>query len=627
MQRFGFIQSVRGRLAGLVLLAMLALVGMLVYQQVQRQRDDRRHGDENLQRLAVFVAQAERERFAAASRLLVLAKQAESLRAVAANPTSTDAYDRCTAALFILDQLLPTTSGFALWDTSGNSLCSSKGAKVGEYSVAGKLWFANAVRRGDVATGDYDEAPPDNLPNIAFGAPIFDKDKNIIAYLSTGLKIDDTDALLAGANLPATGRVFVVDQNGTIINSSIGMSGQPTQSFNNRFAPSLNNFLDVKLADTPNGRRAAAVRVTDAGDTAVSVVVSAEPGALATPLTQSLLRNLWPVALVTLIIMIALWLLGQRWIVQPVRALVHASDAIAAGDLGARANLRSGVTEFERLGASFNDMAANRERATHAKDEFLGLVSHELKTPITMVLGNAEVLLRRADLLDPESRQGAVTDIYDSARRLDAIIENLLALARLERGADLESEPLILVRLVETCADAVRRRYPACEVRVHGDAGVLVLAGQLYIEQVVQNLLANAVKYSPASTPVDVIVERNANEGVVRVLDRGVGIAAEERTAIFQPFYRSDRTAQSAEGLGIGLSVCKRLIEAQAGRIWCDARPDGGTEFAFALPFVVNDASSGAGESEDDGHAFAPEAAAAESERTSVPDPQPVPLA
>jgi signal transduction histidine kinase len=584
-----FFRSIRVRLAALILIAMVGLIGMLIYQQVQKHNSDRDHGDENLQRLAVFVAHAERERFQAAERLLTLAKQAQSLRTMALNPTSRDAFDKCTSGLFVLDQLLPGTSGFSLWDTNGNSLCSSKGAKVGEFHAADHLWFTNAVARGDVATGDYEEAPPDNLPNVAFGAPIFDANNQIVAYLSTGLKVDDADNLLAGANLPDTGRVFIVDQNGVIINSTIGMSGTQTEGFNDRFGNDLHTFLDAKIGDAANGRRAAAVRVTDANDTAVSVVVSADPSSLATPLTEALWRNLWPVALVTLLILGALWFLGQRWITRPVLALVRANDAIAGGALETRVRDRSGISEWEHLAASFNEMAANRERATHAKDEFLGLVSHELKTPITTVLGNAEVLRRRGDRLDAATRQDALEDIHDSAQRLAAIIDNLLALARLERGTGLESEPLSLLRMAESSAQEEMRRAAGRQIRVTGDPDVLVLAGEMYVDQVLQNLIANAIKYSPDGEAVDVIVEHESGSGVVRVLDRGRGIDAAERNAVFEPFYRSASTATAAEGMGIGLSVCKRLIEALDGTIWFKEREGGGAEFGFGLPLIEDD--------------------------------------
>lgn len=567
---------------------MTSLVALLIYQQVRERADNKRQADEGLLRLATFAAYAERERFDAAERLLVLATPAQAFREVAATPSSTDAFDRCTRTLFVLDQILPEnteTTGFALWDTSGKSLCSSKGAKLGEYSVSDRLWYQTASQRQALATGAYELAPPDNQPSIAFGVPIVNTTTSeVVAYLSVGLRLNRTDTLLAGGNLPNTGRVSVVDQNGVIIDSSDGRGGQPTQRFPAYFG-SLATFLDSNVVGV-DGRRAAGVRITDAGDAAVTVVISADEDALVTPLWESVSRDLGAVAVVCLLTLGAVWFLGQRWVVRPVESLVRASDAVEAGDLGARARISARVTEFERLAASFNAMASTRERASHAKDEFLGLVSHELKTPITTVLGNAEILRRREASLDAEMRHAALDDIYEGAQRLDSIIDNLLALARLDRGAALEREPLALLRMTETLVEAQSRRYPGRRINVRGESTVWASGGVTHFEQVLHNLLANAMKYSPADSVVHVVIERSGTMAILRVQDSGQGVAVDEQSAVFEPFYRSPRTAGYAEGMGIGLSVCKRLVMAMGGTIWCGARWEGGSEFGFSLPLL-----------------------------------------
>jgi K+-sensing histidine kinase KdpD len=106
------------------------------------------------------------------------------------------------------------------------------------------------------------------------------------------------------------------------------------------------------------------------------------------------------------------------------------------------------------------------------------------------------------------------------------------------------------------------------------------------VEQVIRNLLSNAEKYSSLTTPIEVRIERVANSMAISVLDRGRGFAPEEAELIFTPFYRSPRTADVAGGVGIGLAVCKRLIEVQGGRIWAHPRQDGGAEIGFSLPLA-----------------------------------------
>jgi signal transduction histidine kinase len=224
-------------------------------------------------------------------------------------------------------------------------------------------------------------------------------------------------------------------------------------------------------------------------------------------------------------------------------------------------------------------------RALAAKDDFLGMVSHELKTPITMVRGNAEILLRRGDVLDDETRRQSISDILIDSERLQSIIENLLVLARLEHAAEMPSEPLFIARVIERFVDDYNRRIGSREVRLTDQShGAVAVAEPTYLDQVLRNLLSNAMKYSPADASIDITVESDARDVSVRVKDRGPGVPPEEAEQIFTPFYRSASTSSHAHGVGVGLAVCRRMIEAQGGRMWCEPREGGGSEFIFSLP-------------------------------------------
>lgn len=581
------LRSLRARLAVIVMLAMTALVAFLVYQAIQDRADEEEQVHEDLRRLAVFAAHAERERFEATENLLELATSAESFRNMARDPNNPEYLDACTRSLFTLDQILPGIRS-TLYDTSGSVLCSSRAAEPGEFSADDKLWFKTAVQRQAFATGGYETHPQTGEPGLAFGMPIRNLSGNVVAYVSALLQVTESSELLEGNNLPKTGRISIIDQDGLVIDSSDFPTGQELAWFPPAFG-SLGTYLDGIVLEG-EGRTGAGVRITDSDDALVGVVVSGETDALVDPLLESLWDDLLPVAIVTLLTLVAVWLLSQQWIARPVAALVSTTGKVSEGNLSARAEVPGRVTEFDRLAEAFNDMAANRERASQAKDEFLGLVSHELKTPITTTLGNAEILRFRGERLDPELRQTALDDIHESALRLAAIIDNLLVLARLERGVALDSEPLALMRMAQIATEQQLRRDPGRRVIVRGDNTIMALGGETYVEQVMQNLIANALKYSPSDTPVEVVVGDDGGMAVVRVLDRGPGIEESEREAIFQPFYRSERTAHAAAGVGIGLSVCLRLVEAMGGALWYSARPDGGGEFAFSLPLVPEDA-------------------------------------
>jgi PAS domain S-box-containing protein len=231
--------------------------------------------------------------------------------------------------------------------------------------------------------------------------------------------------------------------------------------------------------------------------------------------------------------------------------------------------------------------AAELRVANAAKDEFLSLVSHELKTPLTTIRGNAGILFRSNGNVSDESREAALADIVRESERLHRIIENLLLLARAERGQPLDAEPILVVRVVERLIARHRATFPyrPFEIVEHGDPRPVIFS-EASLEQVTENLISNAEKYSAPTSPIVIDFDRGEDEVVMRVLDRGAGVRAEDAEKLFDPFYRSGSVSSRAEGLGIGLAVCKRLVEAQGGRMWAKNRADGGSEFGFALPIT-----------------------------------------
>jgi two-component system sensor histidine kinase KdpD len=223
--------------------------------------------------------------------------------------------------------------------------------------------------------------------------------------------------------------------------------------------------------------------------------------------------------------------------------------------------------------------------ANEAKDEFLGLVSHELRTPITTIFGGARLLRARGDNLDVESRSAVLGDIEHESERLHRIVEDLLVLARIELGAEVVTEPMLVQRVIEKTVQSFAKRRPGRTV----DAYVVnevppVRASTIYLEQVLRNLLNNADKYSPVDSTIDIYAEHVNEWAVISVRDRGPGIPAQEHELIFERFYRSSGTAKQAGGAGIGLTVCKRLVEAQGGSIWAEEREGGGLTISFSLP-------------------------------------------
>jgi PAS domain S-box-containing protein len=257
------------------------------------------------------------------------------------------------------------------------------------------------------------------------------------------------------------------------------------------------------------------------------------------------------------------------------------ADLLGVGEqLGRRAGLS---VDNARLFADAQAREAELREANIAKDEFLGLMSHELRTPITVINGGARILVQRSETLPTEARAEIITDVAREADRLAAMLEDLLALARIELNKQPVVEPVLLHRFIEGLAEKARPAHREIRMTITGDLPP-VAAEPAYIDHVFRNLMSNANKYSPADSPIDVVVESGEGCIVVRVLDRGPGIAPDDTERIFERFYRSNTTARLASGAGMGLAVCKRLVETMSGEIWARPREGGGLEVGFSLP-------------------------------------------
>ena len=222
------------------------------------------------------------------------------------------------------------------------------------------------------------------------------------------------------------------------------------------------------------------------------------------------------------------------------------------------------------------DVTAARER-DQARDAFIGMLSHELRTPITTIYAGAKLLARGDAHLADETRFGIFEDIHGEAEHLHRLVEDVVALTRFGEGAlDIGSEPVLLQRVLPAVARSEQGRWPGgtFDLSLEPDLPP-VAADATYVEQVVRNLLANAMKYGGPGAHAVIEATERGREVLVRVLDEGPGFPQEEADQLFQLYYRSPSQARKVSGSGIGLFVCSRLIEAMGGRVWASNRPTG----------------------------------------------------
>ena len=253
------------------------------------------------------------------------------------------------------------------------------------------------------------------------------------------------------------------------------------------------------------------------------------------------------------------------------------------------------ITERRRVEAERDRLLDEERRAGAFREAFLEVVSHELRTPITTILGLTHILARPGRTTSAEERAGLIEDISAESERLHRLVEDLLVLTRAERGEfAIESEPLELRRILGRVVAVEAGRLPGHRIDLAMPATLPVVAGEeIYVEQIVRNMLGNAAKYTPPGTTVTVTATPGDHEVAIRILDTGPGIDPDSADRVFDLFYRDPVRARTIAGSGIGLFVCRSLVEAMGGRIWARLRPEGGTEFGFTLHVLADDEPAG----------------------------------
>jgi PAS domain S-box-containing protein len=254
--------------------------------------------------------------------------------------------------------------------------------------------------------------------------------------------------------------------------------------------------------------------------------------------------------------------------------------------LGAIGHQLGVAVEDARLAQQAAEIQILRE-VDHLRSELIANVSHEMRTPLGLIKILSTTLLREDLSLDSATQRELLADIADETGKLEKIVDNLLDLSRLEeKRLLLRKEPMDLRRLAQEVIATMQAQ--TSQHRLTEDFPVeplVVEADPRRIEQVLCNLLDNAIKYSPAGGTITVEGQQKGQEIVVRVSDRGIGIPASDLERVFERFYRvENELTMRQRGAGLGLAVCQGIVEAHGGRIWAESTPGVGSTFTFTLP-------------------------------------------
>ena len=353
----------------------------------------------------------------------------------------------------------------------------------------------------------------------------------------------------------------------------------------------------IRRVDVAEGRRVlyAAAPVLSADGNVLQIVY------LATPLPDTQ-WSAFPVAvrfqfiaviLASILLSSVAGLLLARRISRPLEKLSGAAHAVAAGDLGQTVPEDPGIAELALLGQAFNTMTTSLRHADQAKTAFISDVSHELRTPLTVIKGTIETLQDGA-LDDRAGRGPLLTSMARETERLITLVNDLLVLTRADAGAlNLQIVPVDLDALARSRCAHFERAASLRQVSLRtvtdpqaaGLGSYSVLADPDRIAQVLDNLLDNAIRYSPPGSDIIVTLAREENQVACRVADAGSGIPAQHLPFIFERFYRANQARGRGEGgSGLGLSIVRGLVLAHGGRTAASSVEGQGATVTFWLP-------------------------------------------
>jgi two-component system sensor histidine kinase BaeS len=320
------------------------------------------------------------------------------------------------------------------------------------------------------------------------------------------------------------------------------------------------------------------------------VVVSRDDGRLFTAeeiqLRDQLLRMHAVAGAVSAAIAVLVALYLAVTLSRPLRSIRAGAEAMSAGDLDARVP-ESGDDEIGAVAEALNRLAETLQQEESLRKESVADLAHELRTPVQGILARVEAA--QDGVLDDEANLAAM---HDEALRLTRLLDDLSALAEAERpGLLLETEPVDLAAVAGTQTAAFAASFSDRGIELTSSLSAAVVDGEpKRLEQIVVNLLSNALRYTDAGGTVKVAVRPEGGTAVLEVADTGIGIAPEDLPRVFTRFWRGEKSrSRDTGGAGIGLSIVKELVQAHGGEVTVESTPGEGSVFRVGLPLSAED--------------------------------------
>jgi two-component system OmpR family sensor kinase len=430
----------------------------------------------------------------------------------------------------------------------------------------------------------------DNFLHKRYARTLTDSAARIRAVIANGPQTADGDQLAALLG-PPLGIVAVDADNHVLLSTGSG-AGAPTELAAGTAAAPAGHVVRLDLAHSDD---LSAIRVPSpgltidrgAGETAVrpAAVILAIDTSVDDSTTHELIVRQLAIVGATLLLLLGLGVLVLRVGMRPLARMAHTADAIAEGSLAERLPTRGDSSETDQLAEAVNRAFDAQARAEAAVRSLAADTSHELRTPLSTISGWLD--LHRQGGLSGPGLDTALGHIEDEVGRMRLLVEDLSLLARLDAGRPIEREPLDLTAVAEGIVQDAQIIYPDRPITMIAAGPATVVGDAARLQQVLRNLVGNAVQHTPAHTAVRVEIGTVGDRVRVRVVDNGPGIAPEDLPRIFERFWRAEASRSRAYGgSGLGLAIVEAIIHAHHGRLSVESSPGVGTTVTVELDAV-----------------------------------------
>ena len=607
----GFFSRLRVRLLFLVFLAVLPILGLVLYTSIEQRTEAMAEAKASALRLVRMAASEQKQHIEAGRQLLITLAQLSEVR-----------QGEARACELLFSNLLTVHriyANFGLIGPDGQLVASGIPGRRAYLGDRGYFQRARETLRFQI--GDYQKGRISGKPTVNLAYPLRDSSGSFIGVVYAALDMNWLNQLIARADLPDRSTLTAIDRNGTVVlrypdrEAWAGKSAKHIQGIAKILAS--NKEDTVRKIELDDAKRVYAYtplsRTEGIADAWVLVGIPAE-AALA-PVHRTLVANLIYLSFVTALAVAAAWFGGDFFILQKVHALVAATRRLAGGDLKARTQVADDRGELGELAHAFDEMAhsleqrvAEREKArdqlktlneeleqrvarrtvelkrsNEDLEQFAYVASHDLQEPLRMVTSYMQLLRQRyKGELDADAQE-FIAFALDGAERMQRLIVDLLTYSRVGTKA----KPPVTIEMSQVVERALTNLTVAIEesgAKISHSTLPVICGDGGQLTQLFQNLIANAIKFrSERALKIYIDAKPEGNGWHFCVADNGIGIPKKDFERIFIIFQRL-HTREKYPGTGIGLSICKKIVERHGGRIWIESEEGQGTTFHFFLP-------------------------------------------